>query len=322
MIIVRIAAVAAVMAIAPFSALAQSYPVKPIHVVVPYPPGGGTDLVARLIGKQMSEQFGQPVVVDNRPGAGGNIGTELLAKAAPDGYTLGIATPGPLSMAASLYPSLPYDPAKSFATIALIAEQPIVLLTHPSLPPRNVHELIALAKARPGQLNAAVTTATVPHLLTEMINLSAGVRMVSIGYKGGVQARTDLIAGRVEVMFSVLSTAMPFLNPPKVKALAIASPRRSALVPDLPTMREAGYPGIEGAVWAGLIAPAGTPRVIVDRLHDAVVKAMAPAETKRLFSSLAMDPVQAGPDEFQRFLNRETAVWGKIIKASNIKADS
>ena len=256
-------------------AAAQTYPAKPIRIVVPYPSGGGTDIVARFIAKQLAEQLGQAAVVDNRPGAGGIIGSELIAKSPPDGYTLGIATPGPMTVAASLYSNLAYDPVKSFAPIALVAEQSIVLLTHPSLPVRSVKELIALAKSRPDQINAAVATATIPHLLTELLNTSAGVRIAAIGYKGGVQARTDLVAGRVQVMFSVLPTALPILNPLRVRALALASPRRSALVPEVPTMREMGFPEIEGAVWCGVIAPAGVPSEVVDKLHNAVAKALS-----------------------------------------------
>jgi tripartite-type tricarboxylate transporter receptor subunit TctC len=306
---------------APTFAWAQTYPVKPIRIIVPYPPGGGTDLVARFVGKQIGEQLGQAVIVENRPGAGGNIGTEAIARAAADGHTLGIATPGPTTIAASLHANLAYDPKTSFAAVSLVAQQPIVLLTHPSLPVRSVKELVALAKARPDQLNAAVTTATVPHLLTELLKSSTGARMASIGYKGGVQARTDLIAGRVELMFSVLVTAMPFLNPPKVRALAIASAQRSALIPDVPTMREAGYGGMEGAVWTGVIAPAGTPAAVVQRLHGVVAKTIGAAETKRLFESLAMDPVQASPDQFQQFMNAEIELWRKIIGSSNIKVE-
>ena len=303
------------------AALAQSYPAKPIRIIVPYPAGGGTDLIARFIAQYVNEQFGQTAIIDNRPGAGGRIGTEMVARASADGYTLGIATPGPTTIAATLYPSLPYRPTEAFAPISLVAEQPVVLLTHPSLPVHSVSELVALARSRPGQLTAAVTTATVPHLITELFKATAGIRLLSVPYKGGVEARTDIAAGRVEIMWSVLATALPFLHPPKLNVLALASPRRSALIPEVPTVREAGFPGIEGTVWVGIVAPRGTSKESVARLHSVVTTALALVQTKQMFANLAMDSVGSRPEEFSRLLHDETVRWAKIIRVSNIMAE-
>ena len=294
---------------------------RPIRMIVPQPAGGGTDLAARIIGTRLSEQLSQSVIADNRPGAGGNIGTDMIAKSPADGYTIGIATPGPFTIAGSFYADLPYAPDKAFAPITLVAQNPILMLTVPSLPVSDVKALVALARAKPGELNAAIMPSTVPHILNELFKLSAGVNLVNVPYKGGVEARNDLITGRVHMMFSVLPSGVLFTDPPKLKALAVASPRRSTLIPTVPTMREAGFPDIEAGLWTGVVAPAGTARETVERLHNALARALELREVKDQFTRIAMDTIGDGPDDFQRFLRGETAKWAKIIKTANIKPD-
>ena len=301
-------------------ALAQAYPVKPVRIIVPYPPGGGTDLAARLIAQKLSEALGKSVMVENRAGANGNIGTDAAAKAAPDGYTLGMATPGPVAAGKSLYPSLPYDPERDFAPVILVNASPNVLAVHPSIPARTVKELIALA--RHGQLQvAASTVASVQHLLAEMLNHAAGVRMQVITYKGGAQAATDVAGGQVEALWSVLPAALPFVQSGRLRSLAIASENRSALLPQVPTMGEAGWPAVVGTAWNGVVAPAGTPRAIVDTLAAEISRGLLAADVKERLAASGMEAIGGSPEEFGAFLRAETAKWGKVIKAANIKVE-
>ena len=240
-------------------ALAQTYPARSIRVIVPYPPGGGTDLAARLISQKLTENLGRTVIVENRAGANGNIGTEAMAKAAADGYTLGMATPGPVTAGKTLYPSLPYDPERDLAPVILVNASPNVLCVHPSVLARSVKELIALAKS--GKLHiSASTIASVQHLLAEMLNHATGVRMEVITYKGGAQAATDVVGGQIEALWSVLPVVLPFLQNARLRILAVASEKRTALLPQVPTMGESGWPTVVATAWNGVVAPAGTPR--------------------------------------------------------------
>ncbi|MDO8534669.1 MAG: tripartite tricarboxylate transporter substrate binding protein [Xanthobacteraceae bacterium] len=303
-------------------AYAQNYPVKPVRLIVPYAPGGSADSAARVAAQALSESLGQQVVPDYRPGAGGNIGTDAIAKAAPDGYTIGVATPGPVSIGRSLYPSLPYDPAKDFASVILVNESPIVLVLHPSIPAKTVKELVALAKARPGRLNAALGgSGSVGHLLTEMLKSAAGVKIENITYKGGLPAVIDLISGQVDVHFSALLIPLPFMKTGKLRAIAVASEKRSALIPEIPTMIEAGFPGMTGSSWNGIIAPAGTSRAIVERLNAGVTSALKSAEVKERSKTLGMDVLGGTPESFDAFLRAETEKWAKVIRAAGIKAE-
>ena len=232
---------AAVLLIASAPVLGQAYPNKPIRIVVPYPAGGGTDIAARWIGQKLSEQLKQPVIIDNRPGANGNIGTDAIAKAAPDGYTIGMATPGPVTVGRSLYPKLAYDPAKDLVPIILANDSPIVLVVNPTLPAKSMAELVALAKEKPGKYTAAlVSTGSVPHLLTELLKSAAGIDVLEVPYKGGSPAMTDVMGGQVDMFFSVLPLVLPQINSGKLRALAVASDDRSALIPAVPTMPEVG----------------------------------------------------------------------------------
>jgi tripartite-type tricarboxylate transporter receptor subunit TctC len=301
-------------------ALAQNYPAKPIRVIVPYPPGGGTDLAARLISQKLSESLGRAVIVENRAGANGNIGTEAMAKAAADGYTLGMATPGPVTAGKTLYPNLPYDPERDLAPVILVNASPNVLAVHPSVPARSVKELVALAT--PGKLHiAASTIASVQHLLAEMLNHATGVHMEVITYKGGAQAATDVAGGQVEALWSVLPAALPFIQSGRLRVLAVASGKRTTLLPAVPTMGEAGWPAVVGSAWNGVVAPAGTPKAIIDTLAAEIGRSLNAMDVKERFTASGMEAIGGTPEEFGAFLRAETAKWARVIKAANIKVE-
>jgi tripartite-type tricarboxylate transporter receptor subunit TctC len=238
-------------------------------VIVPYPPGGGTDTAARLVGQKIAASLGRQVIVENRPGANGNIGTDAAAKAAPDGYTLGMATPGPVTAGKTLYPSLPYDPERDLTPVILVNASPNVLAVHPSVPARSVKDLIALAKAKPLHVGVS-TVASVQHLLAEMFNHATGLRMAIVPYKGGAQVATDVVGGQIESLWSVLPVVLPPIQNGRLVSIAIASEKRSALLPNVPTMVESGWPTVVATAWNGIVAPAGTPRAIVDQLNAAI----------------------------------------------------
>ena len=298
----------------------QAYPAKTIRVIVPYPPGGGTDLAARLISQKLGESFGRIVIVESRAGANGNIGTDAMAKAAPDGYTLGMATPGPVTAGKTLYPNLPYDPQRDLAPVILVNASPNVLAVHPSVPARSVKELIALAKG--GKMHVGASTiASVQHLLAEMLNHAAGVRMEVITYKGGAQAATDVAGGQVEALWSVLPAALPFIQGGRLRVLAVASDQRTALLPAVPTMGEAGWPAVVGTAWNGVVAPAGTPKTIIDTLAAEIGRGIHAADVKERFTASGMEAIGGTPEEFGAFLRAETGKWAKVIKAANIKVE-
>ncbi|MDB5807919.1 MAG: hypothetical protein JWN94_41 [Betaproteobacteria bacterium] len=300
--------------------IAQNYPAKQLRIIVPYPPGGGTDLAARLIAQKLTETLGKTVIVENRAGANGNIGTDAMAKAAPDGYTLGMATPGPVTAGKSLYPNLPYDPERDLSPVILVNASPNVLAVHPSVPARSVKELIALAKNR--QLHiAASTIASVQHLLAEMLNHATGARMEVITYKGGAQAATDVAGGQVEALWSVLPAALPFIQGDRLRVLAVASDKRTALLPQVPTMGEAGWPAVIGTAWNGVVAPAGTPKAIVDLLAQEIGRSLHLADIKERFTASGMEAIGGTPDEFGAFLRAETTKWARVVKAANIKIE-
>lgn len=300
-------------------ALAQDYPAKSIRLVVPYPAGGGTDIVARLIAQKLGEALGRQVVVDNRAGASGNIGTDLVAKAAPDGYSIGMATPGPVTVARSLYPKLPYDPEKDLAPIIFANESPIVLALHPSVPARSVKELIELAKKRPGQLTAAlVSSGSVPHLLTEMLKIAGQVNLLEVPYKGGAPAMTATVSGEVDLLFSVLPVVLPFMQSAKLRTIAVASDERSALIPRIPTLREQGVAGVTGSAWNGLVAPSGTPQNVIARLNTETTRVLTSPDIRARFTTLGMEAKGGTPEVFAAFLRAETAKWAQVVKSANI----
>jgi tripartite-type tricarboxylate transporter receptor subunit TctC len=297
----------------------QKYPVRPIRFVVPYPPGGGADIVARIIAEKLSESLGQAVVVDNRPGASGIVGTNVIAKAPPDGYTIGVASPGPMSMAA-LYPSLSYNPAKELTGVILTYDSPIILVVNASLPAATVSELAALARKRADGMNAAVSSVgSIQHLLVEMFKDAAKLKIQSVPYKGGVPAIMDLMGGQVDFTFSVLPIVVPYINSGEIRALAVASERRTPLMPALPTMGEAGLPEVTATNWNGICVPAGTPKEIIATLNELIGKILSSPQVGRRFATLGITALGGTADEFNAFLRHDTEQWSAIVKRLDVK---
>lgn len=303
-------------------ALAQGYPNKPVRMVVPFPPGGTTDILARAVGQKLSEAWGSQVIIDNRPGAGGNIGTDIVAKAAPDGYTLLMATVGTHAINGSLYAKLPFDPVKDFAPVTLVASVPNVLVVHPSLPATSVKELIALAKSKPGELTFASSgNGTSIHLAGELFKTMTGTKMLHIPYKGSAPAITDLLGGQTNMMFDNLPSAMPHIKSGKLRALAVTSAHRSAALPDVPTIAESGIPGYEASSWFGVVAPAGTPKEIVAKINADIVRGLSAPDLKDRLSGQGAEPVGNTPEQFAAYIKTETAKWAKVVKESGAKVD-
>ena len=318
-----LAALAAVtVAALPDPSLAQAWPSKPVTVIVPFPAGGTTDIVARLTAQKLSEAWGQPVIVDNRAGAGGNIGSAMVAKAAPDGYTLLMGTVGTHAINASLYDKMPYDVVKDFAPITNVAAVPNMLVVTPSLPVNSVPELIAYAKQNPGKLNMASSgNGTSIHLSGELFKVMTGIQMEHVPYKGSAPALTDLMGGQVQVMFDNMPSAIAHVKAGKLKAIAVTTAKRSPAMPDLPTIDEAGVKGFEAASWFGLLAPAGTPKEIVAKVQADVVKAMKTTDLTEKMGQQGAAAVGNTPDEFAAYIKAELAKWEKVVKASGAKAD-
>ena len=298
-----------------------AYPTKPVRLIVPLTAGGPTDLLARIIAVPLADALGQQVIVDNRPGAGGNIGADLAAKSPPDGYTLFMGTSGPLSINSTLYPKLPFDPIRDFAPVILAASAPFVVIVHPSVAANNMKELIALAKAKPGQLNYGSVPGSASHLSTELFKMMAGVNIVHIPYKGAAPATTDVIAGQIQMSFASTPGSVPVVKAGKVKALGVTSAKRVGKLPDIPTVAEAALPGYEASVWYGVVAPARTPREVVQRLNRDIAKIVAdPAQRERMLAG-DFEPTTSTPEQFAAFIKSETAKWGKVVKASGAKAE-
>ena len=313
---------AAVVAPGAFAQAPAAYPTHPVRIVVPFPAGGTTDILARAVAQRFSEVFGQPFVVDNRPGAGGNIGAELVAKSAPDGYTLLMGTVGTHAINPSLYTNMPYDHVKDFTPVFLAAGVPNVLEVNPSLPVHSVAELVAYAKANPGKLNFASSgSGTSIHLSGELFRTMTGVTMQHVPYKGSAPALQDLVGGQVQLMFDNLPSSMALIKAGKLRALAVTSAHRSAALPDLPTIAESGYPAFEASSWFGLLAPAGTPAAIVNKLNAEGNQWLASADAKDKL--LAQGAIAAGgsPDDFARHIAAETVKWAKVVKASGAKVE-
>jgi tripartite-type tricarboxylate transporter receptor subunit TctC len=302
---------------------AQDYPTKPVRLLIPAAPGGGADILGRLVGNKLSENLGQPVVMDYRPGAGGILATEMAAKATPDGYTLLMAYIGTFGVNPSLYPKLPYDPVKDFAPVAFLSATPSMLVVHPSVPARSVPELIALAKAKPGTLNyASGGSATAPHLAGELFKTMAGVDMVHIPYKGSGPAVADLLSGQVSLMFNTMVQTIPHVQAGNLRALAVTGSKRSAVASDLPTVSEAGLAGYEVVGWFGLVAPAATPKEIVAKLAAETQKVLNSPDVKARLNELGSEPTTiATPEQFGAFIEAEIAKWAKVVAASGMKAE-
>jgi tripartite-type tricarboxylate transporter receptor subunit TctC len=304
------------------SALAQAWPSRPLKLIVPYPPGGSADILARAIGQKLADGLGQSVIVDNRPGAGTAIGAEATAKATPDGYTIMLGTVSSHAINPALTPGLKYDPVKDFAPVSMVALIPFVLLVHPSLPARNVRELIALAKAKPGSLNfSSAGSGTSNHLAGELFKSMTGTFMVHIPYKGSAPALTDLLAGQVNLMFDLVLTAQPHVKSGAARALAVTGLERSASLPNVPTVAESGVPGFEVSAWFGFFAPAGTPAAIVTALNAETVKAMRAPDLRERLAGQGADAVSSTPEQFAAYVKDELAKWTGVVKASGMKAD-
>lgn len=300
-------------------AAAQGYPAKPVRLIVPFPAGGSTDIVARTIGQKLSEAWGQPVIVDNRAGASTVIGTEIVAKAPPDGYTL-LVTPAPFTIVPGLAKKLPYNPQTDFEPITLINTTPLVLVVHPGVPARNVKEFIALAKAHPGKLNFGSSgSGGSNHLAGELFNAMAGVKMVHIPYKGNAPALADLVGGHVDLIFNGLTSALPLIKSGKLRGLAVTSLNRSGALPDTVTLDEAGLKGFQAVAWNGLTAPGRTPRDVVDRINADVLRVLKSAELVERLKAEGSDPVGNTPDQYAAFLREEIAKWRKVIAFANIR---
>jgi tripartite-type tricarboxylate transporter receptor subunit TctC len=316
------AALAALLTVCVSGAWAQAYPTKPIRLVVPFPAGGTTDILAREVGQRLSVTLGQPIVIDNRPGAAGNIGADLVAKSAADGYTLLMGTVGTHAINASLYAKMPYDHVKDFAPVILVAGVPNVLEVNPALPVNSVADLIKLAKAKPGQINFASSgSGTSIHLSGELFKTMAGVDMTHVPYKGSAPAITDLIGGQVQVMFDNLPSSLQFIKAGKLRAIAVTSAKRAAALPDVPTIAESGLPGFEASSWFGIVAPAGTPPAIIARINGDVDQWLQSSEAKEKLLAQGAIPAGGTPEQFAAHIRAETEKWAKVVKASGAKVD-
>ena len=299
------------------------YPGKPVRIVLPSSPGNSSDIMARLLADRLSQTWGQPVVVENRPGADGRIAAEAVARSAPDGHTLFLPNAGVITINPALFGRMPYDPIKDFAPITQVATIVIVLVAHPAVAANSVRELVALAKAKPGTLHyaSAGNSAGIPYLAGALLRDKAGVDVVHIPYKANAQAEQDLLGGQIEFMYDTLAATLPHIKSGKLKALAIVGSQRSRVLPAVPTLTEAGYPGTEGDAWAGLFAPAGTPKAVVDKIHADVIAVLQQTEVRERLTALGLDVVGNRPDEFAAVIKADTAKWAAVIRANNIKAD-
>jgi tripartite-type tricarboxylate transporter receptor subunit TctC len=303
-------------------AAAQTYPVRPIRIVIPFPPGSGADILARAVGTKLTERWGQQVLVDSRPGASGVIAAEIVIKAPADGYTLMLGTSSSHAINVSLRQKLPYDPVRDFAPVSLVAFVPLLLVAHPSVPVKSAQELIAFARARPGQLNfASAGTGTTAHLAGELFKSMAGIDMVHVPYKGSPQALLDTISGQVSLVFAPILTALPQVTTGKLKALAVTTPRRSPSAPDVPTVAEGALPGYEATLWYGLFAPAGTPREIVMRLSGEVVAILGLPDARESLQQQGAVPAGNSPEEFAAHVKSEIAKWAKVVKTAGVRPD-
>jgi tripartite-type tricarboxylate transporter receptor subunit TctC len=301
---------------------AQTYPSRPVTIIVPFPPGGPTDITARRLAAALSSQFGQQFVIDNKPGAGGTLGTAFVAKAQPDGYTLLWGGTSTIAVAPSLYRNLTYEPLKDFSPVSLAASGPLLLAGTPSLPANNVKELIALARTAPSKLNfASAGTGTSTHLTGELFKAKANIDIVHVPYKGGGPALNDVLGGQVQLIFDTLAIVLPHVKSGKLRAFAVTSAKRHPLIPDIPTVAESGFPGFESTVWFGMLAPARTPREVVMRLSAEMRGAAARPELQETFSSQGLDTISNTPDAFAELIRTETAKWTEVVRVSGSKIE-
>jgi tripartite-type tricarboxylate transporter receptor subunit TctC len=315
-------AVAGGMLLSPASRAADSYPAKPVRVVITFPAGGPSDVIMRTIGQRLADQSGYHIVIDNRGGAGGIVGTEIVAHSAPDGYTLLMGTAGGMTINPALQPRISYDPFRDFLPVSMLVVNPQILVAHPSVAAKTVRELVALAAARPGQLNfASAGTGTATHLGLELLKLTTGMQAVHVPYKGGAPAVTDLIGGQVQLLWVSIPSVLPHVRAGRLRALAVSTAARSRSVPEVPTVAESGYPGFEYSNWNALFAPAKTPAAIVGKLNAAVVKAVNDPEVAQRLVSQGADPAANSPQELGRYMRLDHERWKKVISAAGIKPD-
>ena len=305
-----------------FAQSAPAYPVKPVRWVVAFAAGGPVDGLSRAVAQKLAQRWGQPVIIDNRSGAGGTLGADLVAKAAPDGYTLMTGHVGTHAINATLYRNLPYDPVRDFTPVTLIASNAFLLLVNPSLPARSVKELITLAKARPGQLNYASAGIGGPtHLVPEIFKSMAGINIVHVSYKGSTPALTDLISGQVHIMFSNPLTPMPYVRAGRLRALGISTAQRSPALPDIPTIAESGLPGFDVSAWYGVLAPAGLPRPLLTKLNAEIVQVLKLPEMQERFVAQGIDLVSSTPQQFEELIKSDIVRWRKVVIAAGAKPD-
>jgi len=311
----------AFLAVVAIPAFGQGYPQKPIRIVVPFPAGGTTDILARAIGQKLTEQWKQQVIIDNRPGAGANIGAEVAARSPPDGYTLfGISTAHAINP--SLYGKLAYDPIRDFAPVTNVAVVSQILTVHPSLPVKSVQAFIAYAKARPGELNySSAGNGSQPHLTAELFKSMTGIGIVHVPYKGAPSAMVDLLAGQVALTFATAPSAVPYIRTGKLRALGVSTAKRINALPDIPTIAEAGVAGFEAVGWNGLVVPAATPTAIIERLHGAIVKIVEEPSMSKYLADQGADPWTMTPAQYGDYIKSEVAKWAKVVKASGAKID-
>ena len=300
-------------------AAAQGFPSKPVRIVVPFPPGGSTDLLARRIAEKWQQSLGQPVIVENRPGAGGVTGSDFVARAAPDGHTLVMGVTGSHGVSISLNPRLPYHPLRSFEPVSRVVSAPLVIVVGSAVPARTLAEYVAAARAKPGEItHSSPGVGTSMHLTGEMFNAAAGTQLVHIPYKGSAGAINDLMGGQVQSMFSDFLVALPHVESGRIRALAVTSARRHPLMPNVPTVAESGYPGFEALSWQGLFAPAGTPREVVERLNAETQKALASPDIRDFFSRQGFEVGGNTPAEFRAFIEAEIPKWAKVVKEAGL----
>lgn len=313
---------AACLALGAPAALAQAFPSKPVRLIVPAPPGSAPDFLSRLLAPKLGDMWGQPLVIDNVLGAGGNIGTDRVAKAPADGYTLLFNTIGPIGVNVSMYANLPFHPVRDFAPVTLVAKVPNILVVHPSVPVKSVQELIAYARQNPGKLRyGSPGSGTSNHLSAELLKLMAGINLLHIPYKSSAQMTTDILGGQIEVVFHNAPVLLPHVKSGALRGLGITSAKRNASAPELPPIAEAGVPGFEVTAWFGFMAPANTPAAVVNKLHADVVKAMALPEVRDRMLTQAAEPVGSTPQEYATFIASEIAKWAKVVKQSGAKVE-
>jgi tripartite-type tricarboxylate transporter receptor subunit TctC len=317
-----LAALIAVAALHAGSSHAQAYPAKPVRVMVPFPPGGSTDIVARIVTQKLSAQLGQAMVIENRGGAGGTLGTAVVAKAPADGYTLVIGTTSTHVVAPSVYTKLEYDPVKDFAPVSLIAVTPYLLVVNPALPAKSLGELVQLMRSQPGKLNyASAGVGSTTHLAMEMLKSASDTYVLHIPYNGNGPAGTAVISGQVEILFGSMPAVLPHARSGRVRPLAVGTPRRSPALPDVPTVAESGYPGFDASLWLAIMAPAGTPAAVIERLHKETIAAVGSAETKEALDKAGAEAITSSPAELAAMIHDGVAKYAKVVKAAGVKPE-